>query len=227
MNHLQSFALCCQFNCVMRTFTTSDFQQMERRYRATFFNSISGFKPVHLVGTADAQGCANLAIFNSVVHLGADPPLLGMVVRPHTVERHTLENILQTGAYTLNHVSEAIFRQAHQTSAKYPREVSEFEACGLTPTYLDFCAAPFVRESPLRIGLALVEKIDIRHNGTHFIIGQITGVTVQEDCIAPDGFVDIARAGSIACSGLDAYYRAQRLARLSYAKPGISPTEIR
>ncbi len=199
---------------------------MERRYRAAFFNSIGGFKSVSLVGTTDAQGHANLAIFNSVVHLGADPPLLGMVVRPHIVERHTLENILQTGAYTLNHVSEAIFRQAHQTSAKYPREVSEFEACGLTPKYLDFCPAPFVQESPLQIGLAFVEKIDIRHNGTHLVIGRITGVVAPEDCICPDGFVDIERAGSITCSGLDAYYRAQRLARLSYAKPHISLTEI-
>ncbi len=210
----------------MHTFITSDFHQMERRYRAAFFNSISGFKSVNLVGTVDAQGRTNLAIFNSIVHLGADPPLLGMVVRPHTVERHTLENILQTGSYTLNHLSEAIFRQVHQTSAKYPREVSEFEACRLTPAYRDFCPAPFVQESPLQIGLALVEKIDIRHNGTHFVIGQITGVAVREDCIGPDGFVDIERAGSITCSGLDAYYRTQRLARLAYAKPDTPPTEI-
>ena len=100
----------------MHTFTTSDFRQMERRYRAAFLNSIGGFKSVNLIGTVDGQGRTNLSIFNSVFHLGADPPLLGMVVRPHTVERHTLENILQTGAYTINHISEAIFRQAHQAS---------------------------------------------------------------------------------------------------------------
>lgn len=210
----------------MQIFTTSDFRQMERRYRAAFFNSIGGFKSVNLTGTIDQEGRTNLSIFNSVFHLGADPPLLGMVVRPHTVERHTLENILQTGAYTINHISEAIFRQAHQSSAKYEREVSEFEVCGLTPEFRDFCPAPFVRESPLQIGLKFVEKIDVQWNGTHIIIGEITGVAAPEECIGQDGFVDIERAGTITCSGLDTYHRTQRLARLSYARPGARLTEI-
>ncbi len=210
----------------MQTYTTSDFRQMERRYRAAFFNSIGGFKSVNLIGTIDQEGRTNLSIFNSVFHLGADPPLLGMVVRPHTAERHTLENILQTGAYTINHISEAIFRQAHQSSAKYDREVSEFEACGLTPAFREFCPAPFVQESPLQIGLRFVEKMDVKENGTHIIIGEITGVAVPEDCIGADGFVDIERAGTITCSGLDSYHSTRRLARLSYAKPGAPLTEI-
>lgn len=210
----------------MQIFTTAEFQQMERRYRAAFLNSLGGFKSVNLIGTQDEAGRTNLAIFNSIFHLGANPPLLGMVLRPHTVERHTLENILQTGAYTINHISEAIFRQAHQASAAYDREVSEFEACGLTPTYRSFCPAPFVQESPLQIGLKLVEKIDVQWNGTHIIIGEITGVAVPEHCIGEDGFVDIERAGSITCSGLDAYHLTRRLARLSYAKPGVPLTEI-
>lgn len=210
----------------MPTFATSDFEQMERRFRASFFNSVGGFKSVHLIGTIDEAGRTNLSIFNSIFHLGANPPLLGMVVRPHTVERHTLENILQTGVYTINHINEAIFRQAHQTSAAYDREVSEFEACGLTPAYRDGCAAPFVQESRVQIGLKFIEKIDVQWNGTHIIIGEITSVTVPEHCIGEDGFVDIERAGTVACSGLDAYHLTQRLARLSYAKPDAPLTEI-
>lgn len=210
----------------MQTFTTAEFQKMERRYRAAFFNAIGGFKSVNLIGTKDEEGHTNLAIFNSVFHLGADPPLLGMVVRPHTVERHTLENILQTGAYTINHISESFFREAHQTSAAYPREVSEFEACGLTPLYRSCCAAPFVQESRLQIGLKFIEKKDVQWNGTHIVIGEIICVTAPEQCIGADGFVDIEQAGTMTCSGLDAYHLTRRLARLSYAKPDTSPTEI-
>lgn len=81
-------------------------------------------------------GQTNLAIFNSLVHIGANPPLIGFVVRPDSAERHTLNNILETGFYTINHINENIYKQAHQTSARYPEEISEFAATGLNEQYL-------------------------------------------------------------------------------------------
>ena len=100
---------------------------METRQRAAFVNSLSGFKSANLVGTADAEGNTNLAIMSSVVHLGSHPPLLALVIRPGGDERHTLRNILDTGYYSLNHVTPDIIEPAHQTAARYPAEVSEFE----------------------------------------------------------------------------------------------------
>ncbi len=210
----------------MKILQTVDFEQMERRYRAAFFNTAGGFKPVHLVGTANGEGKYNLSIFNSIFHLGANPPLWGMVIRPHSVERHTWENILETGFYTLNAVPEAFFRQAHQTSAKYSREVSEFDACGFTPVFHRDFPAPFVAESPVQIGLKLVDQMHVSLNDTIIAVGQIVCVAVQEDCVGLDGYVDIEKAGAIACTGLDAYHRTQRLARLSYAKPDTPLHEI-
>jgi hypothetical protein len=43
-----------------------------------------------------------------------------------------LENILETNFYTINHINKSSYKKAHQTSARYPKEVSEFEAVGLT-----------------------------------------------------------------------------------------------
>ena len=56
------------------------------------------------------------------------PALAGMILRPHSVDRHSLEYLLETGVYTLNQVHEGIHAAAHQTSARYPRAVSEFDA---------------------------------------------------------------------------------------------------
>ena len=78
---------------------------LEVRYRATLINSLTGVRPAVLVGTRSGSGNNNLAIFNSLVHIGADPPLNGLLFRPATVERHTLNNILETGNYTLNFVA--------------------------------------------------------------------------------------------------------------------------
>ena len=44
--------------------------------------------------------------------------------------------------------------------------------------------------------------------------------------VSKDGYVDIERAGTIAISGLDSYHETKRIARLSYAKPGVEPKEI-
>ena len=70
-----------------------DIQQIEHRKRTALINSLSGFKSLNLIGTASQEHETNLAVFNSVIHLGADPALMGFISRPHSVERHTIENI--------------------------------------------------------------------------------------------------------------------------------------
>lgn len=199
---------------------------MEQRYRATFINSLGGFKSVNLVGTKNKTRQSNLAIFNSIVHLGANPPLVGMIVRPDSVERHTYENILETGFYTLNHLNETIYKQAHQSSARYLRHESEFEATGLSEEYKNGFLAPFVKESAIQIALELREKHELHINGTILIIGEIKEVHLPQQALLPDGYVDLETAGTITCSGLDTYSKTTKLARLSYAKPGKPLFEI-
>jgi flavin reductase (DIM6/NTAB) family NADH-FMN oxidoreductase RutF len=211
----------------MHLISASDIADMETRYRAALINSLGGFKSVVLIGSQNTEGQQNLAIFNSIVHLGANPPLVGMIFRPDSVERHTLENILETGVYTINHLHEGIYEQAHQTSARYPREQSEFEATGLTALARAAHKAPFVTESRVQIAMQYREKHDLAINGTILLIGQITGIWLSDTgAIQPDGFIDLEALGTLTCSGLDSYHSTQRLARLSYAKAGQPPTHI-
>ena len=207
-------------------FGTHDFMEMEQRYRAAFFNSLGGFKSLNMVGTVDAQGKTNLSIVNSVFHIGANPPYIGMIIRPDKVERHTLENMLETEWYTLNHVHASIYKQAHQASARYDKSVSEFDACGLTPHFSNACIAPYVKESHICIGLKVAEIKPLEINGTVLVIGSVKEVTIPAETLSADGFVDIELAGSLAGSGLDSYHSTKRIARLSYAKPGVEPNEL-
>ena len=198
---------------------------LEQRYRAALINSVTGFKPANLVGTADPDGNSNLAIMSSVVHLGSHPPLLGLVVRPNPVDRHTLDNILATGCYTINHVAETFIAEAHQTAARYPRDVSEFAATGLSEHYADGFAAPFVDQANVRMGMSLREHHELTINGTHFVIGEIVLLDLPDEAIAEDGSLDLGTAGTIALSGLDSYHRTHRVKRMAYAKPDLPPRE--
>ncbi|GAB2652936.1 flavin reductase [Flavihumibacter cheonanensis] len=200
-------------------FTKEELSGLERRYRANLINSIGGFKSLVLVGTKSGEGKENLSLFSSLVHIGADPALCGLVVRPNKEGQNTLGNILRTGVYTINHVQAGFIEKAHQTSAKYPEGVSEFEAVGLTPDYVEEIAAPFVKESIIQFACELVQRIPIEFNQTHFIIGKITHVMVPDSLLGPDGFIDLESAGTITCSGLDSYHTTKRLIRLPYAKP--------
>ncbi len=195
-----------------------DLMAMEKRLRGNLINSAGGFKSVCLIGTIDNVGQTNLAIFSSIVHIGASPPLIAFIVRPDSVERNTLTNILQTKYYTMNHLNENIYKNGHQTSARYPKEISEFDAVGLTKEFKDAFLAPYVKESNIQLGIQFKERIDLTVNGTILIIGEIQHLYFPKDCLCDDAFLDLEKANTISCSGLDSYHKTQRLARLSYAK---------
>ncbi|BEV03635.1 flavin reductase family protein [Chryseobacterium gambrini] len=200
-------------------FTNQQIAETEERKRTALINSLSGFKSLNLIGTVNKDGQTNLAVFNSVMHIGANPPLIGFISRPDSVERHTLENIQQTGYYTINHVNKEIFEKAHQTSARYKREQSEFDASGLTAEYRNNFSAPFVKESNIQMGLILKEIVSVKSNGTHLIVGEITDLYFPEEIWDETGILDIEKAGTVAGSSLDGYHTTQLLKRMKYAKP--------
>jgi len=202
-----------------------DFSNFERRYRANFFNTLTGFKSANLIGTCDKDENNNLAVFNSVIHLGANPPLMGFILRPTTVERHTYDNIKKTGFYTINHIHEEIIEKAHHTSAKYPSHISEFETSGLQAEILDDFKAPFVKESIIKVGLKFRNEYVIEENDTRLIVGEVVHVVIPEEIITDDGSIDLPKAQTITISGLDSYLKTQLLKKLSYARPNSRISE--
>ncbi|MEQ3638204.1 MAG: flavin reductase [Alteromonas sp.] len=199
--------------------TRDDLDNLEQRYRANLINSLSGFKSAVLLGTTDGK-THNLAVISSVVHIGANPPLLGMIMRPHTVQRDSLDNIKQQGFYTLNHVNTQWADKAHQTSARYEQDESEFDAVGLTPFFSDTFSAPYVKESEVNIGLKVAQHFSLLNN-TEMVIGEIQEVFFAKDALDKDGYLDIEALNTASISGLDSYHSSKRLARYAYAKPNV------
>lgn len=201
------------------TFTKEELKKQDPAYRRNFVNSLSGYKSVNLIGTIDNNGIPNLAIYNTIIHIASNPPMLGMLVRTPVKPRHTLENIRETGVYTINHIKQEFYNKAHQTAARYHGKKSEFEIVGLKEWYSENFKAPYVHESPVKIGLRLVEEYTLNANGSVLVIGEVEEVSVHKKAILSDGLIDLGLAGTITGSGLDTYYTTTKIARLSFPTP--------
>ncbi len=192
---------------------------LDRHYRRNLINSLPGPRGVHLIGTKGHGGTENLGVFSSVVHLGAAPPLLGFVLRPLTVPRHTYHHLQARGHFSVNTIHPDILGAAHQASANYDLSESEFTAVGLTPEYTERLHAPYVRESLIKIGCSLEEEHRIAANDTLFIVGRVIEIQVPDRGVSESGSVDHERLETLAVSGLDTYLRVATEAQLGYARP--------
>jgi len=208
----------------MRQFDSEQLAQLDASYRRNLINCLPGYKPLLLIGTQNEAGITNLALFSQIIHLGAAPPLIGVLFRPHTVKRDTLENILATRSFTLNQVLPEWHVQAHWTTANWGE--SEFDATGLKEERKANFPAPFVEGSPVQLACLLEEVQTLQINQTVLVLGRIEQVYVAENGLREDGTLDYDALGTVAVTGLDEYHQGQSLGRLSYAKPSHYPSKI-
>ena len=107
----------------------------------------------------------------------------------------------------------------HHTSAKYSKEVSEFEMTRLKPEYKDGFKAPFVTQSPIKIAMRYVEEYPIKLNGTILLVGEIILIYMEDDLLENDGFVDLSKGNIMGINGLDGYTLPTLEKRLPYQRP--------
>ncbi|MBT8318112.1 MAG: flavin oxidoreductase [Lutibacter sp.] len=205
----------------MKHLNLQDINNLNHLYKINLVNSIAGYKSVNLIATKSVSEKTNVAIFSSVIHLGSSPPLLGFMLRPATVPRNTYENIIETGYYTINHIHDQILEDAHHTSAKYNREISEFEVTKLETEYKDNFYVPFVKDCPIQLAMQFVEEYTIKANNTKLIVGEIKGVYIKDGLLQDDGFVDLSKGKVATINGLDGYAIPNLKKRLDYQRPKI------
>jgi flavin reductase (DIM6/NTAB) family NADH-FMN oxidoreductase RutF len=186
----------------------------DRHQWIRLINSLSGAKSATLIGTQDENKQTNVAIFSSVIHLGSFPALFGFITRPvKHAPRHTYQNIMSTGYYTFNHVHADMIGQAHQTSGKYPKNVSEFEATGLEPIYRSDFPAPYVKEARVQLGLEFREALHIASNETVLVVGELTDIHIESGLLQEDGTLNLNQSQTVAIGGLNHYYRLSWVAQ--------------
>jgi len=209
---------------MLKHFTPDGVLSMDKYYKRNLLNSISGYKSATLIGTQSPDGVSNLAVFSSVVHVGASPPLLGMVMRPLSVERQTYEYIKsQDGLYTINHIGLDWIDKAHYASAKFDRNTSEYDTCQLTESYHDDFPISYVAEAKLKMGMKLVEEHPIANNNTIFLVGAVQHLYIEETAILSDGNINLSSIDEVAITGLETYNKVERAGHFAFARPGTWP----
>ncbi|MFT4667610.1 MAG: flavin reductase (DIM6/NTAB) family NADH-FMN oxidoreductase RutF [Gammaproteobacteria bacterium] len=193
------------------------------KYRLKFINSLSGYKGVHLIGSKGKNGITNLAVFNSIVHISSEPARIGFIVRPLSVPRHTYNNIVETEYFTINHVHKSFVEQAHFTSLKLENTESEFDLCNLEEQYISNFHAPFVTESNVKIGLKLIEDIEIKESGCRLIIGEVLLVDTKEEFLEEDGQLDLEKSFDVCVTGLNQYSSVKKMINIPYARKADVP----
>ena len=198
-------------------FSKQDILNTPRIKKLNLINSITGIKPANLIGTISKDSHTNLAIFSSVIHLGSSPALIGFIIRPDKkVRRDTLNNILETNYYTINHIHQNFIEQSHKTSGKYNKDVSEFDMCNLTEDYLSNFPAPFLKESKIKMGLKLQNIIDIPDNQTKLIIGLIEYIYIDDIALEDNGDINLQVINDVGIGGLNNYYKLEKIAHYPY-----------
>jgi flavin reductase (DIM6/NTAB) family NADH-FMN oxidoreductase RutF len=205
----------------MKHVTAKEVEAMEKIHRLNLINSVTGYKSANLIATKSEKSGANLAVFSSVTHIGSNPALLGFITRPtQDASRNTYKNIHENQYFSVNHIKKDMIESAHQTAAKYEEEISEFQKTGLEEEYLDGFSAPYVKQSNVKLGCKYVNEYAIKENNTVLMIGEIKHIYFDENIQAPDGWLRLDDAETVAINGLDAYALPSLLDRFHYARPG-------
>jgi flavin reductase (DIM6/NTAB) family NADH-FMN oxidoreductase RutF len=203
----------------MAFYDYNDIQNLNKIFKINLINSCSGFKSANLLGSLSEEGVSNVAVFSSVTHLGSNPPTLGFILRPTTVPRDTYKNIKDSGYFTINHIHEAIIEDAHHTSAKYPKEVSEFDVTNLEEEFKGQFKAPFVKDAPVQMSMKFIEEVYVPSNDVMLIVSQIEELYIDDELLQADGLINLSKGNIATINGLDTYAVPKFNKQLSYQRP--------
>jgi len=144
-------------------------------------------RPIGWVGTKSATGIHNIAPFSYFMPIGSAPPTVAFSSAKdrNGNEKNTLDNILETGVFTLSMVTANLIEEMNATSATVPAAVSEFDETGLTPVQGTWVDAPYVGEAHVTSECRVLQTIPL--GNTTLVIGEILGFHMSETWDAKSG----------------------------------------
>lgn len=157
-------------------------------------------RPIAWVTSQDADGTVNLAPFSFFNAVGSSPVYLIISVgrNPGGGPKDTATNILATGEFVVNLVTEELFAAMNLSAADFPPGHSELEAAGLHAAPSIRVRVPRVAEAPASLECRLHSTQELGANT--LIIGEVVMFHVADHLVGPrlhiQGFAPIGRLGS-------------------------------
>ncbi len=178
-------------------------------------------RPIAWVSSRSAAGVDNLAPHSFFTVVSSRPP---MVQFTSVGRKDSVTNIEETGEFVVNVTPEPLFEQVNATGTDYPRDVSEFDAVGLTREPSVTVAVPRVAESPVALECRLHE---VRPTGNCLVVvGEVLHAAVDESLLDLTGgvpYVDVRRLNPLSRLGRDEWGllgEIREIARVPYSRLG-------
>lgn len=157
-------------------------------------------RPIAWVTSVNADGVVNLAPFSFFNAVGSEP-LIVMISVAHNDDgtlKDTGRNILATGEFVVNMVTEDLMAAMNLSAADFPEQESELAASGLTPAPSLAVKVPRVAESPASMECRLHDTQDF---GRYTVIfGEVVMFHLADHLMEENrrirGFFPVGRMGS-------------------------------
>jgi flavin reductase (DIM6/NTAB) family NADH-FMN oxidoreductase RutF len=163
-----------------------DFSKVSTADRYKLMGSSITPRPIAWVTSISGAGLRNAAPYSFFNMMGADPPLvaLGMMRRPDGMHKDSAANILETGEFVVNLVSEADSAAMNFTCIDGPPEFDELAAAGLPTLPSSVVGAPRIATAPVSMECRLYETVEAGQ--TTIAIGQVLRFHIDDAFIDPE-----------------------------------------
>jgi flavin reductase (DIM6/NTAB) family NADH-FMN oxidoreductase RutF len=157
-------------------------------------------RPIAWVTTLHESGAVNLAPFSFFNAISSDPlqVMVSVGARDDDSQKDTATNIIRTGEFVVNMVTEELLPAMNISAAEYPPQVSELESAGLHAAPSTRISTPRLLESPASLECVLRQQVPTGDN--ILFIGEVVmfhvADTLIESSLRISGFAPIGRMGS-------------------------------
>jgi flavin reductase (DIM6/NTAB) family NADH-FMN oxidoreductase RutF len=166
----------------MATFNVADLDARAR------YNLITGTvvpRPIALITTVGEDGRVNAAPFSYFNALGSNPPIVAFSPGAHSLKpprvKDTRRNVLKTGEFVVNMVSEAMAEAMTIAAAVFPEDVSEIDYMGVTLGASVQVAPPRILESPINLECRLIHDLELGLN--RILFGEVVQFHLHDEII--------------------------------------------
>ena len=157
-----------------------DFSQLSAMDRYRLMASAITPRPIAWVTSQSAGGARNAAPYSFFNMMGADPPIvvIGMMRRADGTHKDSAANLLATGEFVVNLVSEADAPAMNLTCIDAPPGVDEIALADLATTPSLAIAPPRIASAPVAMECRVYQTEEI--GTTTLVIGQVLHFHVQD-----------------------------------------------
>lgn len=157
-------------------------------------------RPIAWVTTKGADGVVNAAPYSFFNAVGSDPPtvVLGLLKDPEKGFKDTARNILDTGEFVINLVTEANSEKMNITCIDAPAEVSEVDLAKLSLQPSKTVSPPQIADSPVSFECVNHASMVLGPNQT-LVVGKVLSIRIDDQFVldAEKGYVDTPAFGTV------------------------------